>query len=164
MARTLLGGIAIAAGSGLVIGFSFYRSRADVRRRQPVNLEPLIERLDCIEARVAQVERCPAPELSGKLSADVAVVQSSLLSIDERLAAQSRDIELLRIRAAENEKLEAEILRAGCRFKEVAAALPAEIETNVVLRIEDFRGPKSLHVDRSFNALVAHAKKCVAAQ
>ncbi len=77
---------------------SSYSRRAQSRRRRPSSLEPLIERLDRIEARFGEAERRPTPEPSGKLSAEVAAVRASLVSIDERLAAQSREIESLRIR------------------------------------------------------------------
>jgi hypothetical protein len=141
MARTLLGGIAIAAGTGLAIGFcAFGRRRAHSRALQPASLEPLIERLDRIEARVTQAEWRPAPELSGKLSADVAAVRTSLDIIDGRLAAQSHEIDLLRMRSTENESIAAaEIHLNERRFKEIAAALPTEIEAVVVPRVEDLR-------------------------
>ncbi len=142
MARTLLGGIAIAAGAGLAIGFGSVLGRraARNRRREMPILEPLIDRLDRIEARVAQVEWSPAFESPGRLPDDVAAVRQSLASIDERLHAQSREIEFLRIRAAEDEKLaEAEMRLTERRFKEVATALPAEIEAIVLPRVADLR-------------------------
>lgn len=135
------------------MGSAFGR-RAQSRRRQPANLEPLIERLDRIEARVIQAEWRPAPELSGKLSADVAAVRASLASIDERLAAHSRELELLCIRAAVDEKLsEAEIRLIERRLKDVAATLPADVEAIVVPRVEGLRR----HLRAEMNESVASA-------
>jgi hypothetical protein len=139
MPRTLLSGIAIAAGTGLAVGFGFAfgsrRSRS--RGHRPVNIEPLIERLDRIEARVNEAEWRMAPAGAGELSA---AVRTSLTRMDERLIAQSREIELLRIRAAEDEALAAaEIRLTERRFKEAAAAIPAEIEAIVAPRAEHLR-------------------------
>jgi hypothetical protein len=146
MARTLLSGIAIAAGTGLALSFCAFRRRTHSRTRQPASLEPLIERLNRIEARVTQAEWPPAPELS----ADVAAVRASLVIIDERLAAQSHEIEMLRIRAAGNEKLvEAEVRLTERRFKEAAAALPTEIEAVVLPRVEELRERLSTEMKES---------------
>jgi hypothetical protein len=99
MARTLLRSIAIAAGTGLAIGFGLTFGR---------------------RAHPRGVAR-PDPELSA--------LHASLAGINDRLAAQSREIELLRIRAAEDEKLSASHLQfTERRFQEldaVTAALPA---------------------------------------
>lgn len=141
MARNFIGGIAIAAGTGLAIGFcAFGRRRAQSRTLQPAGLEPLIERLDRIEARMSQAEWHSAPEFSGTLPADVAGIRTSLATIDKRLAAQSQEIELLRIRTTENEGLaEAEAGFNERRFKEAAAALPTRIEAVIMPRMEDLR-------------------------
>jgi len=100
MARTLLRSIAIA-GTGLALGFGFTFGRRAHHR--------------------GAATRPPSdPELAG--------LQASLAGINDRLAAQSREIELLRIRAAENEKLAASHLHfTERRFQEldaVTAALP----------------------------------------
>jgi len=141
MARgSLLSGIAIAAGTGLAIGFcAFGRRRVYWRAPQSAGLEPLIERLDRIEARMNQSSP-GTPEISGAHSVNLAAVRTSLANIDERLTAQSRELEFLRNRTAENEKIaEAEACLTESRFHEATRALPARIETVVAPRIESLR-------------------------
>jgi chromosome segregation ATPase len=143
---SLLSGIAIAAGTGLAIGcLAFGRRRA----HQPVSLEPLIERLDRIEARVNQANH-PTPEVSDTLPVDIAAVGASLATIDERLTAQSQELELLRKRAADNEKLaEAEARLTERRFKDAASALPTQIEAVVAPRMEGLREHLNMELKES---------------
>ena len=125
MARTLLRSIAVAVGSGLAAG-----------RPALPSLQRLMDRMDRMEARIAMAEARPAAEPS----AEVAAMRAALARINDRLAAQSREIELLRIRADEAEKLaDAEIRLSERRFREVAATLPAEIEAVVAPRVENLR-------------------------
>ena len=74
--------------------------------------------------------------------------------MDERLTTQAREIELLRLRAAENEELaEAEIRSNERRFKEAAIALPGEIEAIIVPRVEEMRSLNN-GVSSSINARI----------
>lgn len=159
MARNFLRGFAIAAGTGLAIGFgsAFRRAKAPARPEAPADLhrqdlEPLIERLDRMESRVAEAELRP----SADLSADVAAVRASISNIEQRLEEQTRELELLRIRTAEAEKLaEAEIRLTERRFKEVAASLPAEIEAAVGTRVEQVRQRLHAEIKESVASAVA---------
>ena len=144
MARSILRGIAIAAGTGIALGFgsSFGRRRAEAQRRShaPASMDSVMERLDRIETRVSAAEARPDPTPSREVQAEIAAVRASLDRIDERLAGQAREIELLRIQASEAEKLaEAEVGLTERRFREVAASLPAEIEAVVAPRLEVLR-------------------------
>ncbi|GEM_PF-5087221 len=159
MAGNFLRGFAIAAGTGLAIGFgsAFRRTKSPIRREAPVDLdrrdlEPLIQRLDRMESRVARAESRPSSELS----ADVAAVRASISNIEHRLDEQTRELELLRIRTAEAEKLaEAEIRLTERRFKEVAASLPAEIEAAVGSRVEQVRQRLHTEIKESVASAVA---------
>jgi hypothetical protein len=65
MASTILKGLAVAAGTGLAIGFG-YKRRSD-SSDDILALEPLLDRLDRIEARMSAVEARPLPDVQAML-------------------------------------------------------------------------------------------------
>jgi len=120
MSRKSYARVALALGTGVAAGFAslLIRSRVPARRSGPIRLEPLIERLDRIEARFTLAENASDLSLA--------------------LAAHTEQLELLRSSAAEGERLaSAEIQLSRERFQEFAAALPASINAMVTPRVDD---------------------------
>jgi uncharacterized coiled-coil protein SlyX len=131
MARSLLGGLAVAAGTGVAIGFgiAFGRVRSQPRKRRSYRVDTLTQRLDRIENRVALAERCPGSGGSPT---------PTLVKINDMLAAQAEEIERFHVRVSEVEKLaESEISLAKSRLLDAVNALPAGIETAVAARVQN---------------------------
>jgi len=97
-------------------------------------LEPILDRLDRIEARLSTVEARPVP----------AVHSISLAELDLRIQQQTRDIETLQVQMSETrQRVAAEAALVERRFAEVAKEVPAIVEsmleTALGPRVEDLR-------------------------
>lgn len=137
-------GVAFAAGTGLAIGLGFVCLGPGKRGRKttPINttssdsillIEPLLDRLDCIEARLSAVESRPMPANSVSLSGP-----------DPRLEQQTKDIETLQAQMSETrQRIAADAALVERRLAEVAGEDPAIIQsmldTTLSLRVEDLR-------------------------
>lgn len=137
-------GVAVAAGTGLAIGLGFVCLGPGKRRRKttPINatssdsillIEPLLDRLDCIEARLSAVESRPIPANSASLSGP-----------DPRFEQQTKDIETLQAQMSETrQRIAADAALVERRLAEVAGEDPAIIQsmldTTLSLRVEDLR-------------------------
>jgi hypothetical protein len=122
MARRSFARVAIAVGTGVGVGIATFFGGRRMQSRPRANLEPLMERLNSIEARI-QVAVC-APPSEPPIALEV----------------QVREIELLRNSAAETERLAAtEIRLSEERFEELTASVPDQINALVAPRVENLR-------------------------
>jgi hypothetical protein len=116
MAIKILKGLAVAAGTGLAIGFGARRRRQAPSMSGPADssfpIQPLLERLDRIETRMSAVEARP--------------VSDSGAQLDHFVQRQTQDFETLRV-------------QVECRFAEVAKEVPAILESLLGPRVEDLR-------------------------
>jgi uncharacterized coiled-coil protein SlyX len=130
MANRILKGLAVAAGTGLAMGFSSGRSRAPSRSdlnypsapSEPANddlldIEPLLDRIERLEARLE----------SGGASQSYAL---ALADLERRIDENSREVALLREEISAAERRMAESTAA------VRAEIPAIVEQQVSVRIE----------------------------
>src|ERR1035441_785989 len=110
MASKILKGFAVAAGTGLAIGFGNTRRRqAPSTTDTPDNslaIQALLKRLDRIEARMSAVEARPVSDTGS----------DGLAQLDHLVQRQTQDLETLR----------AQVER---RFAEVAGEVPAILES-----------------------------------
>jgi hypothetical protein len=132
-------GVAVAAGTGLAIGLSFLCLGPGKRRRNTSNgvllLEPLLDRLDCIETRLSAVETRP-----------VSLANSvSLAEPDLRIQQQTKAIEALQAQMSETrQRIAADAALVERRFAEVVkkedpAIFESMLDTTISLRVEDLR-------------------------
>jgi hypothetical protein len=125
MASNFLRGLAVVAGTGLVIGFGgILRRRATPMSKLSSNfptLKPLMERLDRIEARLGAAEAA-RPE------------------IDLRIEKQAEDIEALQVQLSETgQRVAAEATMVELRFAEITREVPAILESMLVPHVENLR-------------------------
>jgi uncharacterized coiled-coil protein SlyX len=133
MASKILKGLAIAAGTGLAIGFGSKR-----RRQAPsmsdtsdnsLPIQPLLYRLDRIEARMSAVEARPVSDAGS----------DGLAQLDQFVQRQRQDLETLR---AQMER----------RFAEVAGEVPAILASLLGPRVDDLRARLLVEMRESVEA------------
>jgi len=136
-------GVVVAAGAGLALGLGFVRLGPGKRRKTtPMNtassdsillIEPILDRLDGIDARLSAVESRAIPANS-----------VSLTEPDPRFQQQTKDIETLQAQMSETrQRIAADALLVERRFAEVSREDPAVVQsmldTTLSLRVEDLR-------------------------
>jgi len=139
MSRKSYAHVASAVGAGVAAGFASLlgRRRVPIRQAGRNRLEPLIERLDRIEARVALAE-------------DLVTHAEDTPGLALALAAHAEQLELLRGSAAEGERLAAaEIRLSQERFQEFTAALPAAVDAVVTPRVDHLRERLRTEMEKS---------------
>lgn len=126
----------MAAGTTIAIGFGARRrgrtgrSSRRLQDEEILRLAPLLDRIDGIESRMAHLESRPGAETS----------LAALTRLDLRVQLQAREVETLRLQINETtRRATAEQAFMKQRFAEVAAQIPAAVETAVVPRVDDLR-------------------------
>lgn len=166
MANRILKGLAVAAGTGLAVGFSSGRARVRALPHNPaptertphvdqpiphrvnpvspgdsdadfLNIEPLLDRLERVEARIDLMERPssrPAPDpLPDRYAAAIA-------DLERRAEENTRELTLLRERVTDAERCIADSVTAVQRkVEQTREEIPAFVEQNVGARVEDLR-------------------------
>jgi hypothetical protein len=128
-------GMAIAVGVGFAVGvMAAKRSRGDDSTKQtspepsPAS-EPVLERLDRIESRIAAGEAKPAVSHA-----------DSIANLDSRVDRQSREIESLRLRMEEHrQETTSDLGAVEKRLDEIASGVPALVESIISPRSDDFQ-------------------------
>jgi hypothetical protein len=120
MAIKILKGLAVVAGTGLAIGFGNKRRKqapwVSDKSDSGFPIQPLLERLDRIEARMSAVEARPVSEAGS----------DGLAQLDHVVQRQTQDLQTLRVQVER-------------RFAEVAKEVPAILESLLDPRVEDLR-------------------------
>src|SRR5580700_10529010 len=129
MANGILKGLAVAAGTGLAMGLTSGRVRVRTVARRPdrepevstvfttpasepddefLNIEPLLDRLERLEARVESIELRPraAEPVAGNavLFSETSDYAAVLADLDRRVEENTRDLALLRKSITEAEQ------------------------------------------------------------
>jgi uncharacterized coiled-coil protein SlyX len=164
MANQILKGLAIAAGTGLAMGFTSGRVRvravpglplplpaspanasrltgvtADDRDDEFLNIEPLLDRLEELETRVESFEQRPrASETLTSPSANTSHYATALADLDRRAEENAHELTLLRKSFTEAEqRLNESVASVGRRIEQTRAELPAIAERHIASRIDD---------------------------
>jgi hypothetical protein len=169
MVNKILRGLAVAAGTGLAIGLGFAYLGPGKRRRRTsamstsssdsiLMLEPILDRLDRIEARLSTVEARPVPA--------VTVHSTSLAELDLRIQEQTKDIEALQVQMSETrQRVAAEAAVVERRFAEVTKEVPVMVESIVEAalgpRVEDLRARLHAEMLESVEATLARFEQTI---
>jgi hypothetical protein len=165
MANGILKGLAVAAGTGLAMGLTSGRVRVRPVARRPdrepevsahaaapasepddefLNIEPLLERLERLEARVESIELRPraAEPVAGNTvlfsgTNDYAVL---LADLDRRVEENTRDLALLRKSITEAEqRLSESVQSVERKVAQTREEMAAFVERHVAERISDLQ-------------------------
>jgi len=136
MACNILKGIAVAGGTGVAIGYGSKRRSQAPSMSDTLDItlaiDPLLDRLDRIEARMSAVEARPVSD-AGSVS---------LAALDQLVQRQNHDIEALRTQVER-------------RFAEVASEVPAILESLLGPRVEDLRARLHAEMRESLQATLS---------
>jgi hypothetical protein len=132
---SVLRSLAIAFGDGLAFGVGMKLTQRGAAQNAPtpsleaalpVDMTPLLDRVDQIEARLGKVERAPAAIASAPIPFDQKVVEAIVHALDARLLEQSAHVER---RLTELEaKLAMEIKSLQQQDQSVVTAVQTHIE------------------------------------
>ena len=175
MANGILKGLAVAAGTGLAMGLTSGRVR--VRSAPPrtdrapeartpagtpvtepddefLNIEPLLDRLERLEARVESIELRPraAEAVAGNAVrfADTSEYAALLADLDRRLEENSRDVALLRKSITEAEQRLSESVKSVERtVAQTREEMPAFMERHVAARISDLENRLNREIEQA---------------
>jgi len=179
MANGILKGLAVAAGTGLAMGFASAKttgrtrlileprrnhyppdSPSDVPPSQAgpaepedefLNIEPLLDRVERLEERVEALLQAPSP-VSGVPSGNYA---AALDDLEWRLDENARELALLRDRIEEAERRAAESAASIRRsVDETRAEIPALIERQVEARLDDLRNHFTGEIEQSHHRML----------
>ena len=169
MANRILKGLAVAAGTGLAMGFTSGRAGrvrvplaayhppapsihplpSDAPADEFLNIEPLLDRLERVEARVESIGQQPpqsnhvSPDLPFDLSAAVA-------DLERRVDENTHELALLRdsITAAERHATESAASMQR-NVEQVRAEIPALVERHVAARIDALENRFAAEIEQS---------------
>jgi hypothetical protein len=129
MANRLLRNIAVTIGAGLAVGLA-KRPGGKPAHRPASHLNPILNRLDAIESRVARVELAP-PQVTVPSPDEID-------AIGTLVSSQSEDIESLRRQVYEIERRNAEQVEAfGQKLALMEQQVPMQIEARVAGQMAD---------------------------
>ena len=122
MMKAVLKTLAISFGGGLALGAGIRLTQgpARSRRQPPVDLDPLLARIQNVESRIVEMEA--EPHLQHAPAAE-----TTLAAFESRLADQLEDVEQVRDGLKHVER----------RLGEVDAQIPAVVQSNVNLRFRE---------------------------
>lgn len=129
MASRLLRNIAVSIGAGLAIGLKRRTPRSLVRPSP--NFNPILERLDTIENRVARVELSPPPPI-------ITPAPEEIEAIGTLVCSQAEDIAALREDLAKIERRNIEQAEAfGQKIAALERQVPVTIEAAIAARMAE---------------------------
>jgi hypothetical protein len=165
MANGILKGLAVAAGTGLAMGLTSGHGRVRPVARRPdsepevrahaatpasepddefLNVEPLLDRLELLEARVESMELQPraAEPVAGNTVLFSGTNDYSVLlaDLDRRVEENTRDLALLRKSITEAEqRLSESVQSVERKVAQTREEMPAFVERHVAARISDLQ-------------------------
>ncbi len=168
MANGILKGLAVAAGTGLAMGFTSARSRTRVRivsgpriipmpppSAEPVesddellDIEPLLDRVERLEYRLeAIVAPATLPHQPARVPEDFA---EAIAALERRVEENTRDLALLREQITQAEKRAAGSVAAVRQsIEQTRAEVPAIVERHISTRIDDLQRRFSAEIEQS---------------
>lgn len=163
MASRILKGLAVAAGTGLAVGLSPARAGrpfppADVSRAsraitgdqevELLNIEPLLDRLERLEARVESIGTPPPSSLVPAIVPKD--LTSAIADLERRVTENTSELVLLRDHIGDAERRAAESVASIERsVVQTRAEIPAMVEQHVAARIEDLHSRFTLQIEQS---------------
>lgn len=180
MANRLLKGLAVAAGTGLALGFSSGRARVRAYPRSHasgpqapaprppqtddptplpddefLNIEPLLDRLERVEARIELIEHRALPVSPvASVVHDAAPNQyfAAIAELERRVLENTHELTLLRERVTDAERrLTDSVVSVQKSVERTRQEIPAFVEQQVAARVDDLRN--------RFSAEIALAQK-----
>lgn len=170
MANKFLKGLAVAAGTGIAMGISSgrVRSRRTVRYRTSpdpassaaidaaeedayLNIEPLLDRLENLEARIETIEQRP----SSSHRAPAGDFTALLADLERRVEENTRGLAQLRESVTEAER------RATRSAIEANEAIPSLVEQTVTARFDDLRHRFSAEMEQTHQRTLASFERAI---
>jgi hypothetical protein len=154
MASTIVKGLTVAAGLGLVIGLGAGNRRAEENGMGTKSPDegapvPVLQRLGRIESRIAALESRPQATASD-------------LELDLRIQAQAKQIETLQLRASEHRgRVAGEIAEIEKRFTGLAGEIPAVLESIIAPRVETLHAHLRTEIQQSVGATLARFERAI---
>lgn len=123
MMKSVLKTLAISFGGGLALGAGMRLAQgpAKARSEPPVDLDPLLARLQSVESRIVEMESTERVAPMAPVPAPTAFAEKTLAAFESRLAAQLTDVEQLRV----------DIRQVDERLGELDVQLPVLIQSTV---------------------------------
>ena len=178
----------MVAGTGIAMGFTAGRSRARPGRERAtpdsapsysktsfsetapdesneveefLNIEPLLDRLERVEARIESISR-PEERAAAAIPADSGNYFSLLADLDRRVEENTRELELLRERVTEAERsVNASVAAVQLKVEETRAELPDLVERNVSARFDDLRSRFAAETEQSHQRVLASFEEAI---
>jgi uncharacterized coiled-coil protein SlyX len=183
MPNGILKGLAVAAGTGLAMGLSSGRVRVRPVARRPeattaaanpasepddefLNIEPLLDRLERLEARVESIEFRPraAEPVAGKamLFSETSEYAALLADLDRRVEENTRDLGLLRKSITDAEqRLGESVQSVERRVAQAREEMPAFVERHVAARISDLESRLNREIEQAQQRTLATFERAI---
>jgi hypothetical protein len=179
MASRILKGLAVAAGTGLAMGLTSGRvgrarlnsgPRAGRYYPAPLNdafpashtisddqdveildIDPLLDRLERLEARVESIGTAPLHPVVAPVASEIPRdLTSAIADLERRVTENTRELALLRVHIEDAERRAAESVASMERsVAKTRAELPAMVEQHVAARVEDLRNRFTAEIEQS---------------
>jgi uncharacterized coiled-coil protein SlyX len=179
MANRILKGLAIAAGTGLAMGFTTTRFRVSPGQRfvhthplppatssfesapilpaedgEFLDIEPLLDRLERLEARVEALEQ-PTPSSRAVPAGVPGDYAAAIADLERRVEENTRELALLREHVTEAERRVSESVASVQRNVErTRGEIPAIVERHVSVRIDDLQKRFASEIEQSHQRTV----------
>lgn len=187
MPNGILKGLAVAAGTGLAMGLTSGRVRVRPVARRPtpetgvgtpatpaasepddefLNIEPLLDRLERLEARVESIEwrpRVVEPAAGNPvLFSETSDYAALLADLDRRVEENTRDLALLRTSITEAEQRLKESAESVERtVAQTREEMPAFVERHVSARISDLEKRLNQEIEKAQQRTIATFEKAI---
>jgi len=182
MANGILKGLAVAAGTGIAVGFGSGRARVRTLTRQPaaetahtrtadptpagdadedfLNIEPLLDRLERVEARIESMEQRPSPVHTASSAPDG--FAAAIADLERRVEENTRDLALLRERVTDAERRVAEsVTSVQAKVEQTRAELPAFVERSVTAGMDHLRTRIAAEMEQSHQRTLATFERTI---
>jgi uncharacterized coiled-coil protein SlyX len=191
MPNGILKGLAVAAGTGLAMGLTSGRDRVRPVARRPdrepevstpaatfgatpasdpddefLNIEPLLDRLERLEARVESIELRPraAEPVAGSavLFSETSDYAALLADLDRRVEENTHDLALLRKSISEAERrLSESVESVERRVAQTREEMPAFVERHVAARISDLENRLNREIEQAQQRTLATFERVI---
>lgn len=168
MANRILKGLAVAAGTGLAVGFGSGRARVRALPHSPapaeriphvdqpispnepdddfLNIEPLLDRLERVETRIELMEQRPASS-PAPLPHQYTV---AIADLERRVEENTRELTLLRERVTDAElRITDTVTSVQRKVEQTREEIPAFVEQHVAARVDDLRARFAAEIEQS---------------
>jgi uncharacterized coiled-coil protein SlyX len=187
MANGILKGLAVAAGTGLAMGLTSGRVRVRPVARLPIrepevrtpvttsasepddeflNIEPLLDRLERLEARVESMELRPrtAKPAAGEavLFSETSDYAALLADLDRRVEENTRDLALLRESISDAEqRLTESVASVARQVAQTREEMPTFVERQLAGRISDLENRLNSEIEQAQQRTIATFERAI---